>query len=59
MHHRDDEPSMDHELSEFGGSFVGVSTVPDEEFGDEAELGDGEVGGELGGGRGGGEGKVS
>ncbi|KAI7091869.1 phospholipid-translocating P-type ATPase [Hortaea werneckii] len=43
-----DEAAVHDEEGEFGGAFVGVAAVPDEEFGDVRELGEGEVGGEGG-----------
>lgn len=48
LHHRDDQAAVDDELGEFGGAAVRVAAVPHEEFGEVAELGDGEVGGEGG-----------
>ncbi|KAI7506240.1 hypothetical protein KC367_g2 [Hortaea werneckii] len=43
-----DEAAVHDEEGEFGGAFVGVAAVPDKEFGDVRELGEGEVGGEGG-----------
>lgn len=40
----DDETTVHDELGEFGGSFVGVAAVPDEEFGEMVELCDAKVG---------------
>ena len=44
----DDQPAVDDELGEFGRAFVAVAAVPDEEFGEVVEGGDGEVCGEGG-----------
>ena len=44
----DDETSMDDELGQLGTSLVAVPTVPDQKFGQMAELLDGEVGCEAG-----------
>jgi len=46
LHDRDDQPPVDDELSQFGRTPVRVSTVPHEQFGQMAELDDGEVRGE-------------
>ena len=48
MHHRDDQTTVDDELGEFGRTTVRVAAVPHEEFGEMAELSDGEVSGERG-----------
>lgn len=48
MHYRDDQTSVDDELREFGGTTVRVAPVPHKEFGEMAELSDGEVGCEGG-----------
>ena len=44
----DDEAAVDDELGELGAAGVGVAAVPDEEFGQVVEGGQGEVGGEGG-----------
>ena len=41
--HRDNQAAVDHELREFGASFVAVSPMPDEELGQVTELLNGEV----------------
>jgi len=46
LYDRDDQPSVDDELSQFGRTPVRVPTVPHEQFGQMTELDDGEVRGE-------------
>ena len=46
--HRDEETSMDNELSELRTSLIAIPPMPDEQFSQMAELGDGEIGRERG-----------